>query len=98
MNNETFDFSVALRLLKEGNRLSRLQFGTTCYIQLKRIDPVPSYTGVIQENYIEMVKRVKLFADNLPESERVICFPFFPSSESILADDWYVMEGQFTVK
>lgn len=95
MNNDTFDFSEALRLLKQGKRLTRKQFGTTCYVILQQFEPVEGYTGVINEPYLKMVKRVKVFADNLPSSERLVCFPFSPSSESLLADDWYEVTGEF---
>ena len=44
-----------------------------------------------------MVKRVKVFADNEPGGEHIVCFPFVPSSESILAEDWYIVEGEFNV-
>lgn len=95
MDNDTFEFSEALRLLKQGKRLTRKQFGTTCYVLLKQFEPVEGYTGVINESYLNMVKRVKVFADSLPDSERLVCFPFSPSSESILADDWYEVTGEF---
>jgi len=95
MNNDTFDFSEALRLLRQGKRLTRKQFGTTCYVKLKQFEPVQSYTGVISYDYIEMIKRERVFADDLPDSERLVCFPFSPSSESLLADDWYEVTGEF---
>lgn len=97
MNNDTFDFSLALRLVKEEKRISRLQFGTTCYIRLKKFEPAETHTGVLNQDYLEMVKRVKVFADNEPGGEHIVCFPFVPSSESILAEDWYIVEGEFNV-
>jgi len=95
MNNDTFDFSEALKLLKQGKKLTRLQFGTTCYVKLKQFEPVQTHGGVISYDYIEMIKRERVFADNLPDSERLVCFPFSPSSESLLADDWYEVTGEF---
>lgn len=88
MNNDTFDFSEALRLLKQGKKLAQLQFGTTCYLRMVNLDE--EIQEVIHRlPYIEMVKRVKVFADNEPGKEYLVTFPFVPSTESLLADDWY---------
>lgn len=91
MNNDTFDFSEALKLLRQGKRLTRKQFGTTCYVRMVNIDE-EIQEGIHRLPYIEMVKRVKVFTDNEPGSEYLVTFPFVPSSESLLADDWYVVD------
>lgn len=55
MNNsyhETFNFSVALEKLKQGFRLSRLQFKNTCYIEMG----VPNPKGLSTLPYLIMIK------------------------------------------
>lgn len=96
MNNDTFDFSEALKLLKQGKKLTRLQFGTTCYVRMVNIDE-EIQEGIHRLPYIEMVKRIKVFADNEPGSEVLVTFPFVPSIESMLDGDWYEVTGDFFI-
>lgn len=98
MNHDTFDFSEALKLLKQGKKLTRLQFGTTCYVRMVNLDE-EIQEGIHRLPYIEMVKRIKVFADSEPGSECLVTFPFVPSTESILDGDWYVVdENVFNLK
>lgn len=73
----TFDFSVALNLVKEGKKISRLQFRDTCYIMMQ----TPDEHSKMTKPYLYMVKRFADTSDQL--------FPVDLSCESIFADDWY---------
>ena len=92
MNTDTFDFSEALKLLKQGKTLSRVAFLDTCRVKMKRHEPVEYPSNIICLDYIEMHKVLKVFADNEPGSYVTTIFPLDLSCESILADDWYILE------
>jgi len=75
----TFDFSVALNLVKDGKKVSRLQFRDTCYIMAQ----YPDENSKMTEPYLYMVKKVNNGAFG------TALFPVDLSCESIFAEDWY---------
>lgn len=48
----TFDFSVALNLLKDGKKVSRLQFRDTCHVEAQ----YPDENSKMTKPYLYMVK------------------------------------------
>ncbi|TXG76591.1 DUF2829 domain-containing protein [Candidatus Dojkabacteria bacterium] len=78
-------FDEALVLLKQGHKLSRVQFRDTCYISVQ----VPDENSKMSVPYLYMTKKIHKDTTN----EKVINFPFDPSCESIFAEDWYVVDS-----
>lgn len=82
MELTTFDFSVALNLVKEGKKISRLQFRDTCYIMMQ----TPDENSKMTKPYLYMVKK-SVVSPEYPTYEDK--FPVDLSCESIFAEDWY---------
>lgn len=76
----TFDFSVALNLLKDGKKVSRLQFRDTCHVEAQ----YPTELSKMTKPYLIMVKKTKV-----SENTAIDIFPVDLSCESLFADDWY---------
>ena len=81
--NEQFDFAVALRELKEGNRVARNGWnGKGLWLELQRPDAHSKMTlPYIFISYPED-------AQNTPGAR----VPWLPSQTDLLADDWMVVE------
>jgi len=79
-----FNFSVALDELKKGSFVSREAWGENIKAHLQ----VPDENSKMSKPYIYMVKVIK--DGGLTVSQDV--FPLDLSCESIMADDWYIVE------
>lgn len=56
-----FDFSVALNLVKEGKKISRIQFRDTCYIMAQ----FPDENSKMTKPYLYMIKGEEKFPVDL---------------------------------
>jgi len=81
MNPETFDFSKALILLKEGKRLSRVGWNNPAISVLAQF---PDVNSKMTLPYLFMEKFTSF-------DEKTTRFPLDLSAESIFATDWYVI-------
>lgn len=76
----TFDFSVALDLVKQGKKISRTQFRDTCYIMAQ----FPDTNSKMTKPYLYMIKKF-----STGDTGGLDFFPVDLSCESIFAEDWY---------
>lgn len=81
MNPETFDFSKALTLLKEGKRLARVGWNNPAISVLAQF---PNEHSKMTLPYLFMEKFNGM-------DEKPTRFPLDLSVESIFATDWYVI-------
>ena len=92
MEKNTFDFSDALRLLKEGKKVYRTEWTENCYIYLVKgsvfevsrpplNDALPAGTKVIYGPHIDMLQK-------FPTGE-ICAWVWRASNLDMLTDDWH---------
>jgi len=81
LRNEVTDFGWALKQMKKGLEVKRVQFRDTCYVRLQ----TPDENSLNTKPYLQMVKRV---------GDKIERFPVDLSCESLLADDWLINEQE----
>ncbi len=96
MEKNTFDFSDALRLLKEGKKVYRTEWTENCYIYLVNgsvfevsrpplNDALPAGTKVIYGPHIDMLQK-------FPNGE-ICVWVWRASNLDMLTDDWMEYNG-----
>lgn len=89
MNPETFDFSKALTLLREGKRLARVGWnGKGMYIYFVPANSYPAVTEIAKKQFGETVPYRAYFAMKTAQNDVA---PWSASNSDLLATDWYVV-------
>jgi len=86
---ETFNFSEILFQIKEGKKASRLSWtknGNEIFVELQK----PNDNSKMTEPYIFITRIFK--AKNEGEESIVERFPLSLGVDSLLADDWFIVE------
>mgnify|MGYP003515084937 CR=1 FL=1 len=87
-NNSEFSYSVALYLLKNGFKVSRKGWGwkgTSVYLKIQ----FPDENSKMTEPYVFMYKQM---FDDKGNNIKTKVFPVPVSDESILSNDWFLIE------